>query len=462
MRLAGLTQGFGDVDRGATASTSRSRRRVLRDARPVGVGQDHGAADDRRLRAADRRARSSSAGATSPGDAPFERDVNTVFQDYALFPHMTVGAERRVRTEGQEGRQGRAPRAGRARRSPRVRLDGLRRPQALAALRRPAPAGRARPRPGQPAHGAAARRAARRARPQAARADAGRAQGDPARRRHHLPVRDPRPGGGADDERPHRGLQPGPDRAGRHRRPRSTSSPATAVRRRLRRHLQPAARRGGASSCSARTACSASGPRRSGSPPAGTPAADSASVVGRPASGRRGRLRRVGHALRRRPRRRRRARRARSRTPRREPVGRRRGCGTPGQVWCGDRSTSTAWPTPVAQFTRGGTHDEQQTPARDVGHGSRRGSLTGIAGRGSGGKTRGRGTRQPGVHRRPSSPHSPSSARRRGRASTSSPGPATPRTAPPTRRSTGSRRSRRRPAARSTSRSAAPPTRWSA
>jgi putative spermidine/putrescine transport system ATP-binding protein len=25
------------------------------------------------------------------GQAPFERDVNTVFQDYALFPHMTVG-----------------------------------------------------------------------------------------------------------------------------------------------------------------------------------------------------------------------------------------------------------------------------------------------------------------------------------------------------------------------------------
>src|SRR5439155_5053152 len=26
------------------------------------------------------------------GLAPYERDVNTVFQDYALFPHMTVGA----------------------------------------------------------------------------------------------------------------------------------------------------------------------------------------------------------------------------------------------------------------------------------------------------------------------------------------------------------------------------------
>ena len=25
------------------------------------------------------------------GLAPFDRDVNTVFQDYALFPHLTVG-----------------------------------------------------------------------------------------------------------------------------------------------------------------------------------------------------------------------------------------------------------------------------------------------------------------------------------------------------------------------------------
>ena len=25
------------------------------------------------------------------GVPPYERDVNTVFQDYALFPHMTVG-----------------------------------------------------------------------------------------------------------------------------------------------------------------------------------------------------------------------------------------------------------------------------------------------------------------------------------------------------------------------------------
>ena len=30
------------------------------------------------------------AGATSPPSAPFDRDVNTVFQDYALFPHLDV------------------------------------------------------------------------------------------------------------------------------------------------------------------------------------------------------------------------------------------------------------------------------------------------------------------------------------------------------------------------------------
>ena len=31
---------------------------------------------------------------------PFERDVNTVFQDYALFPHMTRARQRRVRPAG--------------------------------------------------------------------------------------------------------------------------------------------------------------------------------------------------------------------------------------------------------------------------------------------------------------------------------------------------------------------------
>ena len=67
---------------------------------------------------------------------------------------------------------------------------------------------------------------------------------DAARRRHHLPVRHPRPGGGADDERPDRRVQRRPDRAGRHRPPRSTSSP-DRVRGRVRRHVQRAERRAG-------------------------------------------------------------------------------------------------------------------------------------------------------------------------------------------------------------------------
>ena len=58
-------------------------------------------------------------------DPPYLRNVNTVFQDYALFPHMTVLAERRVRDAGPQGR--RAPSGGsRAERAlDMVRLSGL-------------------------------------------------------------------------------------------------------------------------------------------------------------------------------------------------------------------------------------------------------------------------------------------------------------------------------------------------
>ena len=44
-------------------------------------------------------------------DPPFERDVNTVFQDYALFPHMTVGDNVGLRPDHQEGAEPRAPEA---------------------------------------------------------------------------------------------------------------------------------------------------------------------------------------------------------------------------------------------------------------------------------------------------------------------------------------------------------------
>ena len=70
-------------------SLQHARERVLHAARPVRLRQDHAAAADRRLR--------------YPTDGeillygediaplpPFKRPVNTVFQSYALFPHMTV------------------------------------------------------------------------------------------------------------------------------------------------------------------------------------------------------------------------------------------------------------------------------------------------------------------------------------------------------------------------------------
>ena len=64
--------------------------RVLHAARPVGLGEDDDAPPDRGLRAPRRGQDRARRRRTSPGSPPYERDVNTVFQDYALFPHMTV------------------------------------------------------------------------------------------------------------------------------------------------------------------------------------------------------------------------------------------------------------------------------------------------------------------------------------------------------------------------------------
>ena len=203
---------------------------------PVGLGQDDLPAHDRRLRAAGQRARSSSAARTSRACRRDERDVNTVFQDYALFPHMSVGqnveyglkvkkrpaAERRERVE-------RGARAGPAR--------GLREAPPEPALGRPAPARRARTGARQQAARAAAGRAARRARPEAAPAAPGGAEAHPAGGRDHVHLRHARPGRGALDERPDRGhgqrpRHPGRLAAGRLRRAAIASSwPASSASR---------------------------------------------------------------------------------------------------------------------------------------------------------------------------------------------------------------------------------------
>src|SRR3990172_9495434 len=131
-------------------------------------------------------------GVEAAGLPPYERDVNTVFQDYALFPHMSV--EENV---GYGLMIRRVPRAERERRGPErlglVRPPRGRGPPAGPALGRAAPACGPRPRPHQPPACAPPRRATGRPRPQAARADAGRAEGDPAASRDHLSLRDPPP-----------------------------------------------------------------------------------------------------------------------------------------------------------------------------------------------------------------------------------------------------------------------------
>ena len=130
-RGAGLVRGHARGGRQAVRRRGRRRRRrprgprgrVLLDARPVGLGQDDLPADDRRVRAARRRAGSCSTARTSPASPPYERDVNTVFQDYALFPHMTVaenvayGLKVKKVADGRAARpRGRGARDGAARR----------------------------------------------------------------------------------------------------------------------------------------------------------------------------------------------------------------------------------------------------------------------------------------------------------------------------------------------------------
>ena len=86
-----------------------------------------------------------------------------------------------------------------------VQMEAAEEPPHQPDFRRPAAARRAGPGAGAAAEGAAARRAALGARLQAAEGDADRAEAAAARDRHHLHLRHPRPGRGADHVGPHRG-----------------------------------------------------------------------------------------------------------------------------------------------------------------------------------------------------------------------------------------------------------------
>ena len=164
---------------------------------------------------------------------PYKRDVNTVFQAYALFPHLSVAENVAYGLQQRRTPEVRGARARHA--GARHGADAaVRRPQAHAALRRPAAARRARPRAGEPPRGAAPRRAARRPRPSAARRDAARAEAAAVAPRHHVRLRHARPGRGPVDERPHRDHARGPHRAARRRRHR-VRPPGLGLRRGVRR-----------------------------------------------------------------------------------------------------------------------------------------------------------------------------------------------------------------------------------
>ena len=117
---------------------------------------------------------------------PKDRDIAMVFQNYALYPHMSVYDNMAYGLKIRRHAQGRDRRAACARR-PRSSSSGtLLRAQAAPALGRPAPAGRDGPRHRARAGGVPVRRAALQPRRQAARADAARDQAPAARAGRHL------------------------------------------------------------------------------------------------------------------------------------------------------------------------------------------------------------------------------------------------------------------------------------
>ena len=71
---------------------------------PVGVGQDDDADDARRASRAPTAGEILLDGKPHRHMPPHKRDIGMVFQNYALFPHMTVGRERRLSAAGARHR----------------------------------------------------------------------------------------------------------------------------------------------------------------------------------------------------------------------------------------------------------------------------------------------------------------------------------------------------------------------
>ena len=182
------------VRKGTTRRQARGARRftLQEPAGVLGLG----------LQARDRRQQCTGVGVPRRRVPVHRRNIGMLFQNYALFPHMTVaeniafGLETRGVKDCCRSGAGRGCLAIGA-------AGGLRRPTAVAALRWSAAAGGAGPGAGRRTDAAVARRAARGARQEFAPEHAdGTARAAAAARRHNG-LRHPRPGRGADDGRPH-------------------------------------------------------------------------------------------------------------------------------------------------------------------------------------------------------------------------------------------------------------------
>ena len=161
---------------------------------------------------------------------PRDRDIAMVFQNYALYPHMTVAENIGFALADAEGAEGGGAPADRGDR-PHPRSRRAPRPQAAPAVGRPAAARchgpRDRPRAAGLPHG----RAAVEPRREAARSDASRDRPLQRQLARHDVVRHPRSGRGDDHGRSRRGHAQGAAPAVRRAAARSTSGRATCSSR---------------------------------------------------------------------------------------------------------------------------------------------------------------------------------------------------------------------------------------
>ena len=114
VRLDGARKTYGDVVAVDRVDLDIREGRVLHAAWPVWLGEDHMPAMIAGFERPDE-GRVELAGRDVTDLPPYERDVNTVFQDYALFPHMSVGENveygLRIGGVGKEERRRRASEA---------------------------------------------------------------------------------------------------------------------------------------------------------------------------------------------------------------------------------------------------------------------------------------------------------------------------------------------------------------